>query len=362
MSSASPSAERAARARDRAALDDPRADALAAGLRYVNDDRPGITRRGAGRGFCYRDPEGAAIRDRETLRRIASIAIPPAWKQVWICPDPRGHIQATGRDARGRKQYRYHPRWRAVRDSTKFHRMTGFAAALPTIRARLAHDLARKGLPREKALATVILLIDETLIRVGNEEYARTNGSFGATTLRAKHASVVHGELRLSFPGKAGVEHEYAVHDPRIARVVRRCQDLPGQHLFGYIDHAGTARAISSGDVNDYLREIGGEEITIKDFRTWGGSVLCHRLLCDAGRADSDREARSMVVAAVKVVAARLGNTPAVCRASYIHPLVIAAYLEGSLEDDEASGHESDGLHPDEQRLLAFLVAQPVPA
>jgi DNA topoisomerase-1 len=345
---------------DHAAATDPRTDARAAGLRYVSDDRPGITRRGAGRGFSYRDPDGAPIRDRETLRRIASIAIPPAWKQVWICPDALGHIQATGRDARGRKQYRYHPRWRAVRDSTKFHRMTGFAAVLPTIRARLADDLALTGRPRDKVLATVVLLIDETLIRVGNEEYARTNGSFGATTLRTEHASVVHGELRLSFRGKAGVEHEYAVHDPRIARVVRRCQDLPGQHLFGYVDHTGAAHAISSGDVNDYLHEIGGEEITIKDFRTWGGSVLCHRLLSDAGRADSEREARSMVVATIKVVAARLGNTPAVCRASYIHPLVISAYLDGSLGDDEGAIDEVDGLHPDEQRLQAFLLAQPV--
>jgi DNA topoisomerase-1 len=344
---------------DHTAPADPRTDARAAGLRYVNDDRPGITRFGAGTGFCYRDPDGRPIRDKETLRRIASIAIPPAWKQVWICPDPQGHIQATGRDARGRKQYRYHPRWRAVRDSTKFHRMTAFADVLPTIRARLTEDLARRGLPREKALATVVLLIDETLIRVGNEEYARANHSFGATTLRAEHASVVHGELRLSFRGKAGVEHEYAVHDPRIARVVRRCHhDLPGEHLFGYIDHVGTAHAIGSGDVNDYLHEVGGEEITIKDFRTWGGSVLCHRLLCDAGRADSEHEAKSMVVATIKVVAARLGNTPAVCRASYIHPLVISAYLDGSLEDDE-DVDEVDGLHPDEQRLQAFLRARP---
>jgi DNA topoisomerase-1 len=343
---------------------DPREDARAAGLRYVSDDRPGITRRGAGRGFSYRTPDGTRIRDRAELRRIASIAIPPAWKQVWICPSARGHILATGRDARGRKQYRYHPDWSAARDTTKFDRMVAFSNALPTIRARLADDLALRGLPREKVLATVVSIIDRTLIRVGNEEYARTNGSFGATTLREEHAQVVHGELRLSFRGKAGKDHECAIHDPRLARVVRRCQELPGEQLFGYVDEAGAAHAIDSGDVNDYLREIAGEEITVKDFRTWGGSVLCHQLLRDAGPAASPGEARSMVVAAIRVVATRLGNTPAVCRASYVHPQVIERYLDGSLgeDDDEDEDDEIEGLRPEERGLQAFLSAIPIAA
>jgi DNA topoisomerase-1 len=341
---------------------DPRDDARAAGLRYVSDDRPGITRRGAGRGFSYRAPDGTPIRDRAELRRVASIAIPPAWKQVWICPSARGHILATGRDARGRKQYRYHPEWSAARDTTKFDRMVAFSNALPTIRARLADDLALRGLPREKVLATVVSIIDRTLIRVGNEEYARTNGSFGATTLRDEHAHVVHGELRLSFRGKAGKDHECAIHDPRLSRVVRRCQELPGEQLFRYVDEAGAAHAIDSGDVNDYLREIAGEEITVKDFRTWGGSVLCRQLLRDAGPAGSAREARSMVVAAIRVVATRLGNTPAVCRASYVHPQVIERYLDGSLGEDEGEDDEIDGLRPEERGLQAFLGAIPVVA
>jgi DNA topoisomerase-1 len=339
---------------------DPREDARAAGLRYVSDDRPGITRRRVGRGFSYRAVDGTLIRDREQLRRIASIAIPPAWKQVWICPSVRGHILATGRDARGRKQYRYHPDWRAARDTTKFDRMLAFASALPAIRTRLADDLALPGLPREKVLATVVSIIDRTLIRVGNEEYARTNGSFGATTLRGEHATVAHGEVELSFRGKSGKEHVCSVHDPRLARVVRRCQDLPGEQLFGYLDELGEPHAIDSGDVNDYLREIAGEDITVKDFRTWGGSVLCHQLLLDAGPAETVTEARSMVVSTIKLVASRLGNTPAVCRASYVHPVVIESYLDGSLDDGDDG--EVDGLRREERQLLAFLSALPVAA
>jgi DNA topoisomerase-1 len=338
---------------------DPREDARAAGLRYVSDDRPGITRRRSGKGFSYRGPDGVLIRDRAELARIAAIVIPPAWTQVWICPNPKGHILATGRDARGRKQYRYHPDWRASRDATKFDRMLAFSGALPAIRARLADDLALRGLPREKVLAAVVSLIDETLIRVGNEEYARQNGSYGATTLRDEHVEVVGGKLRLSFRGKHGKEHEAAVDDPRLARVVRRCQDLPGEHLFGYLDDDGVAHAIDSGDVNDYLREVAGEDITVKDFRTWGGSVLCHRLLRDAGLPDDEREARSMIVAAIKIVSTRLGNTPAVCRASYVHPLVLSEYLAGS-PDDEPGDEPADGLHDDEHRLRAFLAARTV--
>jgi DNA topoisomerase-1 len=327
-----------------------------AGLRYVSDDRPGITRHRSGRGFAYRDAHGKTIRDREERRRIAAIAIPPAWTDVWICSNPRGHILATGRDARGRKQYRYHPGWRALRDETKFDRMVAFAGALPDVRSRLADDLGLRGLPREKALAAVVSIIDRTLIRVGNEEYARQNGSFGATTLRDDHAQIVGGELRLSFRGKSGKEHECAVHDPRLARVVRRCQELPGEQLFGYVDESDTPRAIDSGDVNDYLREIAGEEITVKDFRTWGGSVLCHQLLCDAGPPTTEAEGKHMVVAAIEVVASRLGNTPAVCRASYVHPAVIEAYLDDSLPCKLAGGRPAEhGLRPEERRLGSFL-------
>ena len=340
---------------------DLRDEARAVGLRYVSDDRPGITRHRSGRGFSYRSTSGETIRDRAEIARIASIAIPPAWTQVWICPNPRGHILATGRDARARKQYRYHPDWRSLRDPTKFDRMAAFATALPAIRTRLRADLALRGLPREKVLAAVISIIDRTLIRVGNEEYARQNGSFGATTLRDEHAEIVRGELRLSFRGKSGKEHEAAVSDPRLTRVVRRCQDLPGEQLFGYLDETGAPHAIDSGDVNDYLREIAGEEITVKDFRTWGGSTFCHQLLLDAGPAGSETEAKRMLVASIKLVSARLGNTPAVCRASYVHPAILDAYLAGELsaqphdEDDD-----EDGLRADEQQLQAFLAASSV--
>jgi DNA topoisomerase-1 len=335
---------------------DPRDDARAVGLRYVSDDRPGITRHRTGRGFTYRDPNGVTIRDAEERKRIAAIAIPPAWTDVWICSNPRGHILATGRDARGRKQYRYHPEWRAARDETKFDRLLAFAGALPHVRSRLADDLALRGLPREKVLAAVVSIIDETLIRVGNEEYARQNGSFGATTLREDHARIVGGELRLSFRGKSGKEHECAVDDPRLTRVVRRCQELPGEQLFGYVDDAGTPRAIDSGDVNDYLREVASEEITVKDFRTWGASVLCHQLLCDAGLASTEAEAKHMVVATIEVVAARLGNTPAVCRASYVHPAVLDGYLDGTLPCSGAGGRTAEhGLRPEERRLRSFL-------
>jgi DNA topoisomerase-1 len=340
---------------------DLRDEARAVGLRYVSDDRPGITRHRSGRGFSYRATNGETIRDREEIARINAIAIPPAWTQVWICPNRRGHILATGRDARKRKQYRYHPDWRALRDATKFDRMAAFSRALPAIRRRLTDDLALRGLPREKVLAAVVSIIDRTLIRVGNEEYARQNGSFGATTLRDEHAHFAHGELLLSFRGKSGKEHRAAISDPRLTRVVRRCQELPGEQLFEYIDETQAPRAIDSGDVNDYLREIAGEEITVKDFRTWGGSVLCHQLLLDAGPAGDAGEAKKMVVASIKLVASRLGNTPAVCRASYVHPSIIESYLEGeltaeSVEDDD----DANGLRPEELQLQSFLAAIPV--
>jgi DNA topoisomerase I len=337
---------------------DPRDEARAAGLRYVTDDRPGITRRRSGRGFSYRGTSGETIRDRAELARIAAIVIPPAWTDVWICPNPRGHILATGRDLRRRKQYRYHPDWRALRDATKFDRMAAFAGALPVIRRRLADDLALRGLPREKVLAAVISIIDRTLIRVGNEEYARQNGSFGATTLRDEHAQVRHGELRLSFRGKSGKQQQVAIDDPRLARVVHRCQELPGEQLFEYVDESDAPKAIDSGDVNDYLRELAGEEITVKDFRTWGGSVLCHQLLLDAGSPEDEAEGKAMLVASIKLVASRLGNTPAVCRASYVHPAIIDAYLAGELEAAQVDdGDDEHGLRADELQLQSFLAA-----
>ena len=337
---------------------DPRDEARVAGLRYVSDDRPGITRQRSGRGFRYRATNGETIRNAGEIARINAIAIPPAWTEVWIGPNPRGHILATGRDARRRKQYRYHPEWRALRDATKFDRMAAFGRVLPSVRTRLANDLSLRAIPREKVLAAVVSIIDRTLIRVGNEEYTRQNGSFGATTLRDEHAHFAHGELMLSFRGKSGKQQDVAISDRRLARVVHRSQELPGEQLFEYLDEMGAPHAIDSGDVNDYLREVAGREITVKDFRTWGGSVLCHQLLLDAGGADDVAEAKKIVVASVKLVASRLGNTPAVCRASYIHPAIIEAYLEGELTRQAlpGDGDDEDGLRREERQLELFLV------
>ena len=304
-----------------------------AGLRYAHDDRPGITRRRAGTGFSYRDREGATIRDQATLARIRALAIPPAWTDVWICPDPRGHIQATGRDARGRKQHRYHARWRSRRDESKFDRMVAFAEALPAIRARCDADLARRGLPREKVLAAVVRLLELTLIRVGNDEYARLNRSFGLTTMRGRHARVDGTEIRFRFPGKSGKRHDVGLRDRRLAAIVRRCQDLPGQDLFQYVDADGNVHDVTSDDVNGYLREITGADFTAKDFRTWAGTVLAFRALSALRPPDRPTDARHEVAAAMRTTADRLGNTPAVARGSYVHPAVIDAYLDGSLGD-----------------------------
>ena len=324
-----------------------------AGLRYVTDDRPGITRRRAGTGFSYRDPYGERITDRHEIERIRRIGVPPAWTSVWICPNPRGHIQATGRDAKGRKQYRYHPEWRAVRDASKFHRLLAFGQALPTLRERLETDLALPAVPRERILATVVWIIDRTLVRVGNEEYARANGSYGATTLRKDHVEVMGAEVALSFRGKHGKEHRADFRDRRIAAVLRRCQELPGEALFPYVDELGAPCSVDSGDVNDYLREIAGDAFTVKDFRTWGGSVRCFRLLRDAGMPGSPREASSMITGAVTLVATHLANTPAVCRRSYVHPAILSAYGEGGLEADDAP--EDERLRPEEAQFIAFL-------
>lgn len=305
--------------------------AKSAGLRYVSDAGPGIRRKKVGTGMVYLDPDGHTIRDREVLGRIKSLAIPPAWRNVWICPIAHGHVQATGLDAKGRKQYRYHPRWREVRDETKYDRMLIFGRVLPKIRRRVERDLARSGLPREKILAAIVRLLETTLIRVGNEEYARQNDSFGLTTMRDRHVDVSGDTLKFEFRGKSGIAHAIDLTDRRLARIVKRSQDLPGYELFQYIDERGARRSIDASDVNAYLQEIAGGEFTAKDFRTWAGTVLAARALQEFQAFDSQAQAKRNVVQAIESVAKRLGNTKAVCRKCYIHPAVINLYMDGSL-------------------------------
>jgi DNA topoisomerase-1 len=337
------------------------ADARRAGLVYVSDATPGIRRRRRGRHFQYVAPDGGPLRDTGHLARIRSLAIPPAWTDVWICPSPNGHVQATGRDARGRKQYRYHPRWRAIRDADKYGRMVAFARALPWIRARVAEDLRRPVLSRERVLATVVRLLETTLIRVGNEEYARENGSFGLTTLRQRHVSVEGGTLRFVFRAKGGSERRMAVHDRRVARAVRRLEELPGRELFQYLDEEGRRQRIDSGDVNEYLREASGDDFTAKDFRTWAGTVLAARALGEVARFDSEAQARRNVVRAIEAVAGRLGNTQAICRRCYVHPAVIDSYLDGSLVENVRTGAPAEprdsaaDLSAEEAAVLALL-------
>jgi DNA topoisomerase I len=309
----------------------PQRAADAAGLHYVTDTQPGLTRQKVGRAFRYLGRRGRVLRDPRTLARIRSLVIPPAWTDVWICPDALGHIQVTARDARGRKQYRYHPKWREVRDETKYHRMIGFAKALPIIRNRTAEDLRGSKLTREKVLALVVQLLEKTLIRVGNDEYARENQSFGLTTLRDGHVNVSGPRVRFSFRGKSGIEHDIDLIDRRLARVIKACRDIPGYDLFQYYDDDGTRHSIRSEDVNAYLKEITGEDYTSKDFRTWTGTVLAAQLLKDFEKVDSNAKAKKNIVAAVEVVAKRLGNTKAVCRKCYIHPAIFDAYLDGSM-------------------------------
>ncbi len=304
------------------------AAARAAGLRYVTDARPGFTRETDRNGFRYLDPAGKVIRDAEVLRRIKALAIPPAWTGVWISPHENGHIQAVGRDARGRKQYRYHARWREVRDESKYERMTAFAEALPALRRRVAKDLRRTGMPREKVLAAVVRLLETSLIRVGNDEYAQTNNSFGLTTIRNRHARVRGGRVNFSFVGKSGKKHSIDLHDPQLATIVRHCQDLPGQELFAYLDDAGVPHDVSSDDVNSYLREISGAEFSAKDFRTWAGTVLAAIALREFEDFASTREAKRNITQAVEAVAKMLGNTPSVCRKCYVHPGVLECYLQ----------------------------------
>jgi DNA topoisomerase-1 len=337
----------------------PEESAASAGLRYVTDSAPGIRRKRAGSGFTYVGPDGRRISDEKTLERIRKLAIPPAYTDVWICPAPNGHLQATGRDARGRKQYRYHPKWREVRDETKYGRMVAFSEVLPKIRARVDADLGRPGLPREKVLATVVRLLECTNIRVGNDEYARANGSYGLTTLRDKHVEVSGGSLRFSFKGKSGKSHEVELSDRRLARIVQRCRDVPGEELFQYLDDDGGRQTIGSGDVNDYLREISGQEFTAKDFRTWAGTLLAVTALREAGPMDTDRKAKTAIVQAVDRVAEQLNNTRAVCRKYYIHPTVLESYLAGTmlsgLGNGTRSATASSALTHEEKALVRLL-------
>ena len=330
-----------------------------AGLRYVTDAQPGIHRRRRGKGFQFIDAEGKAVRDKETLARIKSLVIPPAWSDVWICQNPKGHLQVTGRDARGRKQSRYHPRWREVRDETKYERMTIFGGILPTIRERVERDLSLPGLPRLKVLATVVRLMEATLIRVGNEEYARENHSYGLTTMRNKHVEVEGSTVSFKFQGKSRVQHAVDLQDRRIAKIIQRCQDIPGYELFQYVDKEGDHHTIDSADVNDYLREVSGQDFTAKDFRTWAGTVLACTVLQEFEAFESQTQAKKNVVQAIKGVAARLGNTPSVCRKSYVHPVVLDTYFSGAMIKNVKQKVEQEtapqALREEEVALLQLL-------
>ncbi|MBB3001179.1 DNA topoisomerase-1 [Paraburkholderia tropica] len=336
------------------------ADELPCGLRYVDDSRRGYTRKRSRGGFVYFDTRGKRIDGEREIRRIRALAIPPAYTDVWICPDARGHLQATGRDARGRKQYRYHPEWRATRDADKYERLLAFGAALPKLRACVERDLALDGMPRNKVLATVVRLLDTTLIRIGSEEYARDNRSYGLTTLRKRHLTVSPKGLRFRFRGKSGIEHDVAVSDPRVARIMKRCMDLPGQELFQYLDADGTRHVVDSADVNDYLREATGAEFTAKDYRTWAGSVFALAALRKLEWA-TVTEARSQLVSTIKAVSQLLRNTPAVCRKCYVHPAIIAAFEAGELAAAMGISRRR-GLKSDEAALVMFLgkYAKPV--
>jgi len=313
-----------------------------AGLRYVSDDQPGFSRRRKGEEFEYLDQKGKPIRDEQRLLRIKRLAIPPAWSDVWICPSPNGHIQAIGRDARRRKQYRYHERWREIRNENKYDRLINFGKALPKIRRRVKKDLALSGLPREKVLATIVQLLEWSLIRVGNEEYARENKSFGLTTMQDRHVDVKGSKLRFRFRGKSGRQHEVDVTDRRVAKIVLKLQDLPGQDLFQYVDDEGDPHNITSQDVNEYLREITGEDFTAKDFRTWAGTVLAAIALSAAGEFETKKQAKANIKNAIGAVAKILGNTPAICRQCYIHPIVLETYLKGTSVDDLKQGTEKE--------------------
>lgn len=340
-------------------LIDPIRSAEEAGLRYISDETPGIRRVRAGRGFSYKNGDNQTVRDPKTLQRIKALAIPPAWEDVWICPTPEGHLQATGRDARKRKQYRYHPRWKEVRDLSKFDRMIEFGKALPLIRERVDKDLALPGLPREKVLATIVRLLEITLIRIGNDEYAKQNGSYGLTTLRNKHVQVYGQTIKFRFKGKGGKPHEVGIKDRHLARIISKCQEIPGYELFQYINEEGESVSIDSSDVNEYLREITGQYFTAKDFRTWAGTVLAVmalKLQCES--LNGAKRTKKQVNEAIANVANLLRNTPAVCRKSYIHPGILDGYLQGELEKSWQNFSEEEaiqGLAAEEAIALSYL-------
>ncbi|MGI6850859.1 DNA topoisomerase IB [Mesorhizobium sp. 1B3] len=340
---------------------DPRDAAETAGLLYVSDEKPGIRRRKSGKGFRYLRPDGSAVKDEATLRRIRALAIPPAWADVWICPKANGHIQATGRDAKQRKQYKYHPQFREVRESVKFEHIMEFARLLPVIRAKVSEHMSLRGLPREKVLATTVHLLETTLIRVGNDDYAKQNKSYGLTTLKDPHVKIDGAELRFQFKGKSGKTWRLQVKDRRVAKIVKACQDLPGQELLQYIDEDGQQRDVTSSDINNYLREITGKDFTAKDFRTWAGTVLAALALSEFEAFDSQARAKKNVRSAIERVSSRLGNTPTICRKCYVHPEILNCYLSGSLlfeiKDEVEAELRQDlaGLKPEEAAVMTLL-------
>ncbi len=343
------------------AIVDPRDAAESAGLRYVSDGRPGIRRRRSGKGFAYTRADGSKLSEPDVLKRIKALAIPPAWTDVWISPFADGHLQATGRDARERKQYRYHARFREIRESTKYEHVVAFADALPAIRKRVHEHLGLRGLPREKVLATVIHLLETTLIRIGNDDYAKQNNSYGLTTLKNRHVAVDGNEVRFRFTGKSGKQWSLRVRDRRVAKIIKACQELPGQELLQYLDDAGDCQDVTSSDVNSYLKEITGKDITAKDFRTWAGTVLAAMALNEVESFDSAAQAKRNLRTAIEKVATRLGNTPTVCRKCYVHPEVLSSYMDGNLVLELKSKAESElrggvqNLKPEEAAVLALL-------
>ncbi len=335
-------------------------DAKAAGLRYVSDAQPGFTRRRSGKGFSFKDSDGKTISDPKMTSRFKALVIPPAWREVWICPYSNGHIQATGFDERGRKQYLYHEKWRQARDENKYERMLSFAQLLPKIRRTTKRDLKQRGLPRTKVLAAILQLLEKTMIRIGNEQYAKENKSFGLTTMRNRHAKVRGTKVHFDFKGKSGIHHEIYLQDSTLARVIAKLQDLPGQELFQYEDEYGETVSVGSGDVNEYLKEITGEDFTAKDFRTWSGTVLASLALQEFEKFDSQTQAKKNIVRAIEDVAGKLGNTPSICRKCYVHPAILESYLDGSMletmqQTTEARLKNLRGLSAEEAAVLAFL-------
>jgi len=342
---------------------DPLESAAEAGLRYVNGSGPCIKRIRCGKSFRYVGPDGKSLRDSAHLGRIRSLVIPPAWRNVWICPSANGHLQAVGWDARGRKQYRYHPRYREVRDQTKFSRMIAFGTVLAVIRRQVQQDLKQPGLPKQKVLATVVRLLETSFIRVGNDEYAKENDSFGLTTMKNRHVHIAGAKLLFHFRGKSGQEHNIELTDRRLARIVKECQDLPGYELFQYVDEDGVGCSVDSADVNRYIRDVAGQDFTAKDFRTWDGTILATRELYAAGPCSTGQETKKAVVEAIKRVARQLGNRPATCRKYYIHPAIQAAYSDGSLFSTMEAGKQQEaaygglGLRPEEYCVMVIIAA-----